>query len=124
MLDITSNTLSGWQAFFSPKSAGENAYATATAFGNCPEYSGYARGPVGVVLILLGGFVEVVIIRDQAGEDHRRDQQRAVEQNAAPDGARAARQIGRNSGDQRRGGHAQPELPGPVHQVEVVLSAH
>jgi hypothetical protein len=76
-----------------------------------------------VVLILIGRFVQVVVVSHHAGNHKDHDQEREKQNGSPRESPVVPHHIGRNRHNQSRGSHGKPQLPGPEHQVQMILAA-
>jgi len=77
-----------------------------------------------VVLILIGRFVQVVVVSHHAGNHKDHDQEREKQNGSPRDSPVVPHHIGRYRHNQSRGTHSKPQLPGPEHQVQMILAAN
>ena len=76
-----------------------------------------------IILLVVGGFVKVIVESHESRDrdDHR--QQKKIEQDAARYPVSTGQTAG-DADDQKCRCDAKPELPGPEHEIEMVLTAH
>jgi hypothetical protein len=65
----------------------------------------------------------VIVVSHHTGQYENGDQERAEQQRSPRDPPIVPHQIGGNRNDQRRGDEANTQLPGPEHQIEMILPA-